>query len=244
MKILTLNTWQEKGPWQERWEVTLEGIEQFRPDIVGFQELFNASWAAEVQRRAGFSNLLFSDERCGNVLYTNYSVKSWGIVTLAKSPLEEYFRYVLWAELDVKGRKLVVFNTHFSWMLEDGATRMKQAGEILKLVEAKAPRDESILVGDLNAPPASPEIEGLIQKGNFRDLFFEKHPRDPLCTWDNHNPYVANAFHKLPNRRIDFVLARGSGPLLKKLVSCNIVFIQPNPRGIWASDHYGVLAEF
>ena len=40
MKILTLNTWQERGPWRERWEVTFKGFEIFRPDLAAFQEVF------------------------------------------------------------------------------------------------------------------------------------------------------------------------------------------------------------
>ena len=123
MKILTLNTWQEKGPWQDRWELTFQGVDRFRPEIAGFQELFNASWAQEIKKQARFSNCIFSDEKCGNVLYSQYPVRSWGVVTLAKSPLEEYFRSVLWVELDIRGTRLFIFNTHLSWMLEDGDTR-------------------------------------------------------------------------------------------------------------------------
>jgi len=138
-----------------------------------------------------------------------------------------------------------VVNTHFSWMLEDGATRTKQAEEILQLMEEKAPPIDTILMGDLNASRHSPEISGLIKKGGFRDLFLEKHPEDSsMFTWDNRNPYVAGAEHQLPDRRIDFILARGPAPLLKNLNSCEIVFTQPNREGIRASDHFGVLAEF
>lgn len=244
MKILTLNSWQEKGPWRERWEVTFAGLEQFLPDIACFQELFNQEWAQEVRKRTSFKTLLFPQEPCGLVLCTNYAVKSWGAVTLPKSPLEDYFRYALWAELSVKGKKLFLFNTHLSWMLEDGASRRKQTEELLKLVREKAGREGSILVGDLNAPRESPEIDGFIEQGQFRDLFFEKHPKESAFTWNNQNPYAAAAFHKLPDRRIDFILARHSSPLLENLVSCDLVFTRPHREGVWASDHSGVLAEF
>ena len=244
MKILTLNTWQEMGPWQDRWEVTFQGLKQFCPDIAGFQELFNPSWAREIRKRSGFKNIIFAHEKCGDVLYARYPVKSWDAVTLSKSPLEEYFRYVLWAELEVGGNSLFVFNTHLSWMLEDGVTRMKQIEEIIKLIDEKANQGEVLLMGDLNASPITAEIKSLIKKGNFRDLFEEKHPGETVYTWDNRSPYVAGCSHKLPDRRIDFILARGKGPLLKTLLSCDIVFNQPSPQGVWASDHYGVLAEF
>ena len=244
MRILTLNTWQERGDWQKRWEVTFEGIRHLQPDIIGFQELFNGSWAQEVQKRTGLTHLLFKDEKHGVVLYTRYLVREWGTETLSQSPLEEYRRYGLRAKLDVKGHPLLVLNTHLSWMLEDGGSRMKQTEELLQLLDEKAPNTETIMMGDLNAPRHSSEISRFIEKGNFRDLFFEKHPKERGYTWDNRNPYVAGAEHGLPDRRIDFILARNSDKLLKQLVSCEIVFTKPNPQGVWASDHYGVLAEF
>lgn len=244
MKILTLNTWQERGPWKERWEVILQGIKEFKPDVVGFQELFNREWAQEIQKRTGYSTLLFQEASGGLVLYSVYSVVRSGWVMLSPSPLEEYSRHALWAELKIHDKPLFIFNTHFSWMLEDGETRKKQVKEVLQLIAEKAGTGELILMGDLNATRSSPEIRHLVEKGDFQDLLFEKHPSDSNFTWDNRNPYVAEAQHKLPDRRIDFILSRGSGPLLKTLVSCERVFIHPNARGIWASDHFGVLTEF
>ncbi len=244
MKILTLNTWQERGPWQERWEVILEGMERFHPNIVAFQELFNPSWAQEIQKRTGFPHLVFPEEYCGLVLGTDLAVKSSGVVRLTKSPWEDYDRYAMWAELERTGQPLFVFNTHFSWLLEDGESRRKQAREVLELVGGKAGEAEAIVMGDLNSTRHSPEIRGFIEEGGFRDLFFEKHRDEPGFTWDNQNPYAASAHHPLPDRRIDFILARGSGSGLKDLVSCDLVFTRPDPKGIWASDHFGVLAEF
>lgn len=244
MKILTLNTWQERGPWQERWEVALKGVERFQPDLVAFQELFNRSWAQEIQKRMGFNGLLFPEEYCGLAIYADYPATSWGVTKLTSSSLEEYSRYALWAELKVEGKQLVIFNTHLSWKLEDGVSRKQQAEDLVRLIEEKAPQDETLLMGDLNAPPDSPEIRGLIRAGKMRDLFDELHPKEKAFTWDNRNPYAAESFHKMPDRRIDFILARGSGPLLKDIVSCDLVFTEPNTRGVWASDHFGVLAEF
>lgn len=244
VKILTLNTWQERGPWPQRWEVIFEGIGRFHPDLAAFQELFNGSWAREVQKRSGYPTLLFPEEPCGLVLYTHFAVKSWGVVTLEKSPLEDYLRYALWAELEVEGKKLFVFNTHLSWLLEDTASRKRQGEGLLQLVLEKASCEESLLIGDLNSTRHSPEIEGLMEGGKFRDLFFEKNPGEAGLTWDHRNPYVRGAEHPLPDRRIDFILTRGPGLLLKNLVSCGLVFTEPNEKGIWASDHFGVLAEF
>ncbi len=244
MKVLTLNTWQELGPWQERWEVTLRGLEQFEPEILAFQELFNRSWALEVQKRTGLPTLIFPEEPAGLVVLSRYPATAWGVSQLSQSPLEEYFRYLLWVELKVRGAPLFFFNTHLSWKLEDGATRRKQVGEVLELIQAKAGEREVVLVGDLNAPPDSPEIQRLILEGKFVDLFHEFHPQEAGFSWDNRNPYAGNSEHKMPNRRIDYVLARRSGALLKKPSRCDLVFTSPNRKGFWASDHFGVVAGF
>ena len=244
MKILTLNTWQERGPWRERWEVTFEGLSRFRPDLVSFQELFNPEWAREVQRRAGYAQMHFSREVSGLVIYTRYPVLSTGILQLTPSSLEEYGRYALWAELEAQGGRLFVFNTHLSWQREDGPTRERQAEDLLDLAGKKAGHGEILLMGDLNASPDSPEIKFLTAQDRFHDLFSEKHPEDKGLTWDNRNPYAASSEHKMPDRRIDYILARGEGPLLKDLISCDIVLNQPSAQGVWASDHYGILAEF
>ncbi|MBI2167076.1 MAG: endonuclease/exonuclease/phosphatase family protein [Candidatus Omnitrophica bacterium] len=245
MKILTLNTWQELGaPWKDRWEVTFEGVGRLCPQIAAFQELFNRSWAETVQKRAGFSTLIFPEENCGLALYANYPAASWGMVQLTQSPLEEYFRGVLWAELKVAGEALYFFNTHLSWKLEDGATRRKQVQEVLQLIEEKSAGKEAVLVGDLNAPPDSEEIQTLIREGGFRDTFRLCHPGEAGFSWDNRNPYAGGSLHKMPDRRIDYILARGAGPLLKNLKSSGLIFTAPGSKGFWASDHFGLLAEF
>jgi len=244
MKILTLNTWQDKGPWQQRWEVILRGIRQMHPTLVAFQEIFDHFWALEIQKKTGFSTLLFPKEHAGLVIGSQYPVRSWGVETLSASPLEEYGRYALWAELKIGRRKLFFINTHLSWKLEDGASRKNQLGEILKMIQKKAGNRESIVVGDLNAPPDSPEIRWFIKAGKFLDLFSKINPGKSGFTWDNNNDYAANCNHKMPDRRIDQILLRGSGSFLADFEACKLVYTKPAPNGIWASDHFGVCASF
>lgn len=222
----------------------MAGLGRFRPHVAAFQELFNRSWAETVQRRAGFSRLIFPEDNCGLALYANLPVVSWGIQRLTQSPLEEYFRSVLWAELKTADKTFYFFNTHLSWKLEDGATRRKQVEEVLQVVEEKSSGKEALLVGDLNAPPDAEEIKRLIREGRFRDTFRLTHPGEAGLSWEHRNAYVAGSQHQMPDRRIDYILARGAGPLLKNLKSCDLIFTAPDSKGFWASDHFGLLAEF
>ena len=100
------------------------------------------------------------------------------------------------------------------------------------------------MVGDLNTPPDSPEIKTLVEGGDFADLYHKFHPGEAGFSWDNQNPYAGNCEHKMPDRRIDFVLTRGDGKLLKQPLRCDLIFTRPNEAGVFASDHYALLAEF
>lgn len=244
MKILTLNTWQERGPWQSRWEMILEGVRQIKPDILAFQELFNESWALEVRKAAGYTSMVFPEYYSGLVLYTHLPVSRHGEGALTPSPLEEYGRYFLWAEFEAAGEKILFFNTHLSWKPEDAASRKRQAGELLKMIRDTAKETQTVLAGDLNAPPHAEEVRWLIQEGKFTDVFHLLNPNEKGFTWDNRNPYAAGAAHDLPDRRIDQILVRGQGKCLARPYSCKLVYTEPRQDGVWASDHFGVLAEF
>ncbi|MFA6600668.1 MAG: endonuclease/exonuclease/phosphatase family protein [Candidatus Omnitrophota bacterium] len=245
MKILTLNTWQKRGPWQERWQVLLEGLAHLRPDIVGFQELFDSGWAETVRRAAGYPHLVFSNEKAGLVFLSRYPVlRSSCLVMKTQAPSEEYLRYSLFAEVDAGGKPLALFNTHLSWRPEEGPIREAQAAELLADADLKADGRETLAMGDFNAAPGTPEINRMTHGGGFADIYGCAHPGDPGITWDNAHPYVQMASTVLPDRRIDFLFARNRRALLGNLVSARRVYLEPDSRGIFATDHYGVLAEF
>lgn len=244
MKILTLNTWQERGPWQARWDVTLAELTALLPDFVCFQELFNREWALELQKRACFNTLLFPKGPSGLVIYSRWPAKSWGEVELPKSPLEEYRRYALWSEFERGGAEFFLVNTHLSWKSEDSQSRLKQADALLNLLKKKAGGKEVVIAGDLNATPPSPEIRRLTWDGKCIDIFHRLHQLEEKFTWDNRNPYAAGSEHKMPDRRVDFILTQNAGRLFGNPVFCDLVFTKPGENGVFASDHFGMLAEF
>jgi endonuclease/exonuclease/phosphatase family metal-dependent hydrolase len=243
MRLLTLNTWQERGPWQKRWELIQAGLREYRPQVAAFQELFNPDWAAQAARNAGFRNYLFPEAHSGLVIYSEYPVLDSGESALSSSPLEDYGRSVLWARIQAPAGIFFFFNTHLSWKREDGDTRRRQLGEILALMNEKAGPGDSVLVGDLNATPHSSEVSWFREQGKFTDVFARLNPGADGFTWDNRNDYAGGCEHKMPDRRIDQVLIRGRGPCLSRPASCRIVFDRC-AGGVWPTDHFGVLAEF
>ncbi len=258
MKILTLNTWQENGPWRERWEIIFSGLQQMKPDIAGFQEVFNAAWAAEIQKRTGYRTLVFSKEPGGLLILSRFPVTRTECLTLkTKSPSEDYFRYVLFAELQTEKKPLAVFNTHWSWQLLESSIRQKQAEEFLNFVSQKAGNGECVAMGDFNSTAWTPEIRKLKEAG-FADTFAGLHPEKPGLTWDNANPDAFGSNHPMPDRRIDYIFftpsplssppsrgrGKGEGGILERPESAEVVFMKPDEQGRFASDHYGVFVTF
>ncbi len=244
MKILTLNTWQECGPWRERWEIIFAGLEKMKPDIIGFQEVFNPSWAEEIQKRTGYPALVFPEEPAGLLILSRFPVLQWECLTMkTRSPTETYFRYVLFVKLKTEKGPLAVFNTHWSWQLTDSSVRQKQAKEFLEFVGQKAGDATSLAMGDFNSTAGTPEIRKLKEAG-WGDAFAALHPQTSGFTWDNANHYAFASKHAMPDRRIDYILTRRSSEILGRPETAQVVYSEPAAAGCFASDHYGVLVTF
>ncbi len=242
MKILTLNTWQERGPWEKRWGIILKGLAQYQPDVAAFQEVFNQNWARVIQERAGYDHLVFPEEPGGLMLLSRFPVEESACLTMKKqSPTEDYFRYALYAGLQAGGQRIAFFNTHLSWRLDEGPIREAQAEELLDFMAEKSQGQPAFAMGDFNAPPNTAEIRKVMLEGGLVDLFGALHPKDPGLTWNNSNPFAAGSSVKMPDRRIDYIFMRGLP--ISRLASVEMVYTQPE-QGIYASDHFGLLATF
>ena len=240
-RVLTLNTWQEKGPWQDRWEIILRGLQKEKPDIAAFQEVFNEGWSLQCQERTGYPFRVFPKEPGGLMILTRYPVKESGCLTMkTQSPTEDYLRYALYAALEIEGRKVAFFNTHLSWKLDEGEVRMGQVEELLQFIHDKTGNGPVFVTGDFNAPPGTTEIKKMMLKGGFVDLFGALHPKDSGLTWNNKNPFTAGSSVKMPDRRIDFIFMRGIP--ITQVNSVKLVLTE-SEQGIYASDHFGVIAE-
>lgn len=245
MKILTLNTWQERGPWRERWEVTFDGLQSLQPDLVFFQELFNPDWVEEIKKRTKLQYSAFSDKAAGLVILSPHPITETALHTMrTRSPQEDYQRYALYAGLEIQGRPLCAFNTHLSWKLDDGPVRLKQVEELMAFIAEKAGERETAVAGDFNAPAHTPEIKKMTEEGGYTDTFKALHPDQPGLTWDQRNPYAKGCNHPLPDRRIDYLFVKNTDGLLGKIKSAEVIFDQPDAKGFYASDHFGLLVEF
>ena len=124
MKILTLNTWTTRGPWEERWKVIYEGLQTLRPDVIGFQEVFKHELAREAMAQLNYKHAVFGPADSGLVIVSRFPIESEAIHQMkTQSPTEGYTRYVIHAKIKVGNQMLALFDTHLSWKLDEGAIR-------------------------------------------------------------------------------------------------------------------------
>ena len=231
MTVVTLNTWGVNGP-PERRPVLLNAIRELDADILLLQEATDARLLTELDYP-----FLFTAAEGWLAIASRWPAERHGSVTYKTvSPMETYRRQLLLAEIQAPGGPLWTGCTHLSWKAEDGATRLAQAEELVRLV-SELP-EPLLLGGDFNAPPEEPPIQR-IRKAGFTDLHAKLHPSEPGITWDNRNPFIQSHSVRFPDRRIDYLFMRGAAP---RPVSCEVVCRSPSPEGLYPSDHYGVLA--
>ncbi|MFH1208910.1 MAG: endonuclease/exonuclease/phosphatase family protein [Candidatus Omnitrophota bacterium] len=245
MKILTLNTWQERGPWRDRWELILKGLKEYDADIVGLQEVFNMDWAREIHKRSGYPYLAVSGEHSGLIFLSKFKpVEQECLVMKTKSPTEDYLRYVFYIQVDTGEEKVALFNTHLSWKADENEIRLKQTLELETFAQKKSGDLPVALMGDLNAGPDTPSVTHLREMLKWCDTFSAKNPGESGLTWDYRNPYAEAEREKMAERRIDYIFIREKTGLFKKIRSSRIVFNRPSGEGVYPSDHFGVMTEF
>jgi endonuclease/exonuclease/phosphatase family metal-dependent hydrolase len=243
MKILTLNTWQERGPWRDRWELIFQGLKEYQPDIVGFQEVFNMDWAREIRERSGYPYLTVSGEHSGLIFLLKFKpVEQECLILKTKSPTEDYLRYVFYVRVDTGREKIALFNTHLSWKADENDIRLKQTLELEAFVQQKAGDLPAVLLGDLNAGPDAPSVSYVREKMRWCDTFAAANPGVSGLTWDYRNPYAEAERDKMAERRIDYIFVREQIGSVRKILSSRVVFDGPR-EGVWPSDHLGMMTE-
>ena len=188
----------------------------------------------------------------GNAVLSRFPILKQEVLTLPGAESGET-RCLLYALLRTPQGEQSVFVTHLNWKLDQSSVRLLQTRFIAeRVLELSPPREGSlppVLMGDFNADPNSDEIRYLSGQATVKgeSVYFADVWRyqggAPGYTFDSKNPYAALAFE--PPRRIDYIFV-GRGPdekgrgLPLKPALC---FAEPDPAGVWPSDHFGVVAD-
>jgi endonuclease/exonuclease/phosphatase family metal-dependent hydrolase len=159
-------------------------------------------------------------------------------------------RLLLSVQVDAPGGDLWVHDTHLNYRMQDGRAREKQVLAIDEAVTARSGDRPQIVMGDFNARPTCDEIRFMRGEATlggrrtyYQDAWAKTHPEEPGWTWASANAF-ADRLHFLDlDRRIDYIFvttARRDGR--GRIHDCRMVFDQPDANGVFASDHFGVMA--
>ncbi len=190
-----------------------------------------------------------------------------GLAILAREPIGEVRdlvlpdphpddrRILLSAQVTLAGGLVLwCHTTHLHWRLGDGMARERQVVAIDDAIRAIDDRGcVHVLGGDFNAAPDCDEIRFLTGKHTLngrRTVWQDSFARVGVgagVTWSARNPYTAPLAWLEMERRIDYIFVGAERspkrPGRGKVLGAQVILDEPDADGVWASDHFGVVAE-
>lgn len=264
MRVLTLNHWGMGGAWPVRRSMLIDGIRELGPDLIALQETVKTDdhdTAAELVGRdyhiVHQTVNLLGDGNCAAIA-TRWQPRWVDELDQRVTPRAADFpATTLFVEVEAPDPiGSVLFVNHLpSWKPQHELERERQtvatARRIDELVSERPMH--VVLAGDLDAVPEATSIRFLrgLQSLDgasvyYRDAWEAIHGGDAGETFTVRNPLVAEDtdVRQEVSRRIDYVFVRCDehGPTLP-IADCALAFDQP-VGGVWASDHFGVVADF
>ncbi len=259
IRVATLNLWGQSGPWDQRRSVIADGLREIQPDLIAFQESIKTDKYDQVVDLLGSDfNIIHQKNRQANgsgiSIASRWPVEDVQEVDLHVTPRTGVFSCAaLMAEIrfpDPIGPLLFV--NHFpNWELDFELERELQAVVAAKFIEERLSQRNMhiVLAGDLDADPSAASIRfwaGRQSLGGmsvcYRDAWESAHPEEAGHTFTPRNALMTD--WDWPFRRIDYIFVRcgrHGGPTLA-IASCERIFDEPLD-GVWASDHFGLVAD-
>lgn len=250
MRVITQNLLGRHRDWPRRRTVLAAGLAQAPPDVVLLQE---AVADGDYDQAA---DLLGPDFHIAR--QSDRAPDGSGIAVASRWPLGEV------SELDLRvasrppdfpagaiavdvhwphsATPLLAVNHKPSWQADAGAEREAQAVAAVRFVAQILERTGQpvLLGGDFDAEPESPSVR--FWNESYTDVWRQ-------CNGAAPGPTFAPSLNALAaggggDRRIDYLFTRGGdfGPALPAS-RCERMHTVP-VQGVWASDHFGLMAEF
>jgi len=256
-RVVTLNLWGIRGDWPARRRVIADGLRELRPDLVAFVEAIVTDEYDQVVDLLGDGyHVAHQAERepdgQGVSIASRWPIDAVHEVDLnVTSRTADFACTTLVAEIAApEPYGPLVFVDHVpNWQLAFERERELQALAAARFVEELAGDRHVIFAGDFTSDPDSAGVRFLTGRQSldgtsvcYRDAWESAHPGERGETFTPRNPLVYD--WDWPFRRLDYVLVRcgeHGGPTLA-ISSCEVVFDEP-VDGVWASDHFGVVAD-
>jgi endonuclease/exonuclease/phosphatase family metal-dependent hydrolase len=261
LRVMTLNLLSpDHADWERRREVLRAGLAELRPDLIALQETVwgNGYDQAADLLGAGYHIARHSGRSADGVGAALASRRPLGAVR--EVDLHVTDRVTLpWsaavvAEVEASPVGPLLFVHHKpTYEVGHGLERELQAVRAARFVEEQlGGRDRHVvLAGDFDDTPDSASLRFWTGKQAlhgtsvaYRDAWSAVHPDEPGHTFTPADPLVPAGEMSLElGRRIDYILVRCGihGPTLD-VADCRRAFDRP-VAGVWASDHFGVVAD-
>jgi endonuclease/exonuclease/phosphatase family metal-dependent hydrolase len=262
IRVATLNLWGRQGAWDERRAVLVEGLHRLRPDVIAFQDVIKSEGYDQVTDLLGAGyQVAHQSNRAADG--SGVSIASrWEVEDVRELDLRltsraaglPYAALVAQVLAPEPLGPLLVVNQRTAFPFGGEHERELQAVATARFVEeliGERGERHVVLASDLNASPGSASVRfwrGLQSLGEtsvcYQDAWESAHPGEPGHTFTPRNPLVAGGEMPLElGRRIDYVMVRcvEHGPTLA-VTACELIFEEP-VDGVWASDHFGVVAD-
>ena len=262
LRVLTYNVYGPANPdWQRRLRLASATLRGLDADVLALQEVpVDRSEVLEELTGPGYHYSHFSRpaaDGVGGTLATRWPHR---VVTEIDLRITDRSREALsWCatvvvELETPVGELVVAHHKPSWPFPFEWEREQQALLAARAIEEHL-RSRSgvhaVVLGDFDATPDSTSLRFWRGRTSlegtsvcYQDAWEYVRPDDPGTTFDLANPLARDGeVATAVSRRIDHVLVRSGlhGPTLQA-VDCRR-FLDAPVGGVWASDHYGVVAD-
>ena len=239
ISVVTLNIWHDRDNWPARMEYIVRELRRLDPDVIGLQEVIQRdtlpNQAATIARTLGYDFHFTSvdpedrPQRYGNAILTKHTIvgRNWKPLL----PLNDY-RTVAHARIAIGARAVDVYDTHLHHTAEGGAIRREQIEDLLGFIRSTRGAGPVIVMGDFNAPTEAQEMQ--LMDAEYADAYASVHTDEAARARTTLNTELGHTA-----RRIDHIyFERGRF----EPVSAEIILAHRDAAGVWASDHFGVIA--
>ena len=221
LRVLTLNLWNDSGPWPARAERVRAWIERLAPDLIAFQEVVRGparDLARElVGERYQLAFAKASDfwrapgDEYGNAIASRWPIEKSDALPLPKKEGDAETRVALLAHIDSPHGPLRFCSTHLNWKFHHGMVRERQVAAVADFVRAQRVHRgfPAIIAGDFNAEPDSDEIRYMTGRHSidgrsvyWNDAWLIAGRDSNGVTWSNRNAYARDRARARPAHRL------------------------------------------
>ncbi|MFC4081957.1 endonuclease/exonuclease/phosphatase family protein [Amycolatopsis samaneae] len=263
---MTLNVWNLRGAAAARTALINAGLRRLEPDLLALQEVLpdqlpglldGTGLRGTHQSRTAATAPPHADRYGGTAIATRWPHRVVETLDLRGAGAPDVPWLTLAALVPLPGLGEVLFiGTTASFRLEAEAQRERQVLALTDLDARHRTPLPTIMAGDFNAEPEAASIryltgrQSLSGRGtHFHDVW-EIAGAGPGYTWSAENPQAAEDIELLVRqpghrRRIDYVFVgspHAHPNAFARVRAAELAFDEP-VDGVWASDHYGVVAD-